>query len=82
MIKEQNASLNFLRLIDVFIYLSLLYIDNYYLLMYVFYLIIFIFHLLRWYPAWMAWLPRHAPVLKPLEATAARDGGATQTDAA
>ena len=42
----------------------------------------FIFHLLRWYPAWMAWLPRHAPVLKPLEATAARDGGATQTDAA
>jgi cardiolipin synthase len=42
----------------------------------------FIFHLLRWYPAWMAWLPRHAPVLKPLEATTARDAGATQTDAA
>ena len=42
----------------------------------------FIFHVLRWYPAWMAWLPRHAPVLKPLQASAARDGGATQTDTA
>jgi cardiolipin synthase len=42
----------------------------------------FIFHILRWYPAWMAWLPRHAPTLKPLEAPPPRSGGATQTDVA
>lgn len=42
----------------------------------------FIFHLLRWYPAWVGWLPRHAPKLQPLEAPEPRPGGATQTDAA
>lgn len=25
-----------------------------------------VFHLLRWYPSWIAWLPRHAPRVTPL----------------
>ena len=28
----------------------------------------FVFHFLRWYPRWVAWLPRHAPRLQPAEA--------------
>jgi cardiolipin synthase len=46
----------------------------------------FIFHLLRWYPAWVGWLPRHAPRLTPVEVAAqgagSATGGATPTKAA
>lgn len=42
----------------------------------------FIFHLLRWYPALIGMLPRHAPLLKPLEGSQPRGSGATRTDAA
>ena len=46
----------------------------------------FIFHLLRWYPAWIRWLPRHAPRLRSVEPGSPANGntsaGATQTDAA
>ena len=46
----------------------------------------FIFHLLRWYPAWIRWLPRHAPRLQRVESGAQGSGsataGATQTDTA
>ena len=42
----------------------------------------FIFHLLRWYPALIGMLPRHAPLLKPLEGPQPRGSGATRTDAA
>lgn len=46
----------------------------------------FIFHLLRWYPAWIRWLPRHAPRLRRVEPGTPANGntsaGATQTDIA
>ena len=46
----------------------------------------FIFHLLRWYPAWIRWLPRHAPRLRRVEPGTPANGntsaGATQTDTA
>ena len=46
----------------------------------------FIFHLLRWYPAWIRWLPRHAPRLQRVESGGQGSGsataGATQTDTA
>ena len=47
----------------------------------------FIFHLLRWYPAWIRWLPRHAPRLHRVEpgepgSSTSATAGATQTDAA
>ncbi|MEB0109748.1 cardiolipin synthase [Variovorax sp. GrIS 2.14] len=46
----------------------------------------FIFHLLRWYPAWIRWLPRHAPRLQRVESGEQGSGsataGATQTDTA
>ena len=41
-----------------------------------------IFHLMRWYPAWVGWLPRHAPRLQRVEAGELAPNGSTQTDVA